>query len=71
LLTCVFSLLCVEVYKTIYDFHSEPRKYRFSPEAKSVYENFSDEIVTEMNRQLQEDIIVEDNMSKDRNIFVR
>ena len=59
------------MYKTFHDIHSKPCNYKFSTEAKKVYEDFSDEIVAEMNRQLEEDVIVEDNMSKDRKIFVR
>ena len=43
----------------------------FSDEARKVYVQFSDGIVDEMNKQLQEKIIIEDNMSKDRKIFVR
>jgi hypothetical protein len=61
----------VDVYKSIYQIHSEPRSYTFAPEAKVLYQEFSDEIVQQMNKQLQEDVIVEDNMSKDRKIFVR
>ena len=47
------------------------QKYVFSDEARNVYVQFSDGIVNEMNKQLQEKIIIEDNMSKDRKIFVR
>ena len=47
------------------------KKYVFSDEARKVYVNFSDGIVDEMNKQLQEKIIIEDNMSKDRKIFLR
>ena len=43
----------------------------FGTEARKVYERFADEIVTEMNRQLQEAVITENNMSKDRKIFIR
>ncbi len=61
----------LDVCKSIYQIHSQPYSYTFAPEAKVVYEKFSDEIVQQVNRQLQEDVIVEDNMSKDRKIFVR
>ena len=47
------------------------QKYVFSDEARNVYVRFSDGIVNEMNKRLQEKIIIEDNMSKDRKIFVR
>ena len=69
----IFAILfvCTDIYKTIYEIHSEPKKYTFGVQARKVYEAFSDDIVNEMNRQLQEDVIVEDNMSKDRKIFVR
>ena len=48
-----------------------PENMFFSDEARKVYVQFSDGIVDEMNKQLREKIIVEDNMSKDRKIFVR
>jgi hypothetical protein len=60
------------VYKEIFERHStESTVYKFSTKAKEVYQQFSDEIVTKMNKQLQEDIMVQDNMSKDRKIFIR
>ena len=62
----------LDVYKEIYQKHCElTTVYKFSAKAKEVYEQFSDEVVEQMNRQLQEDIIIKDNMSKDRKIFIR
>ena len=61
----------LEVYGKILAAHTMPRKYVFSDQARKVYVQFSDGIVDEMNKQLQEKIIVEDSMSKDRKIFVR
>ena len=48
-----------------------PCKYEFFVPAKEIYEIFSDEIVEEMNRQLAEDVVIQNNMSKDRKIFIR
>lgn len=60
------------MYKEIFEIHAtQSRVYKFSTKAKEVYEEFSDEIVTKMNKQLQEDIMIKDNMSKDRKIFIR
>ena len=60
------------MYKEIFKIHNTAGStYKFSTAAKEVYQRFSDEIVTKMNKQLQEDIMVKDNMSKDRKIFVR
>ena len=68
----VILVICVDVYQKIYEIHSKGScKYRFSEEARRVYEELSDNIVQEMNRQLEEDIILSDNMSKDRKIFIR
>ena len=62
------------MYKQIFKIHNTDNTarttYKFSTDAKEVYQKFSDEIVTKMNKQLQEDM-VKDNMSKDRKIFVR
>ena len=69
LLSICFLLL--EVYGKILAAHTMAQKYVFSDEARNVYVQFSDEIVNEMNKQLQEKIIIENNMSKDRKIFVR
>ena len=63
---------CLGVYKEIFEKHNaQCTIYTFSTKAKEVYQNFSDEIVIKMNKQLQEDIMVQDNMSKDRKIFIR
>ncbi len=43
----------------------------FNEESRNFYTKFSDDIVKEMNRQLEEDIILSDNPSKDRKIFIR
>jgi hypothetical protein len=63
--------LHLAVYKEIFDAHHTARSYRFSAEAREIYCSFSDEIVVNMNKQLEEDIIISDNMSKDRKIFIR
>jgi hypothetical protein len=66
-------LLITETYKAIFDYHERKPSciYKFSPEAKKIYEDFADRIVKEMNRQLKDEILIVNNMSKDRKIFVR
>jgi hypothetical protein len=60
------------VYKEIFVAHSSSNKvYKFSAEAQEVFESFSYEIVERMKKQLKEDVIVTDNMSKDRKLFIR
>ena len=60
------------MYKEIFVAHSSSNKvYKFSAEAQEVFESFSDEIVERMKKQLKEDVIVTDNMSKDRKLFIR
>ena len=57
--------------KKLFDKHRDhDTVYTFSKEASEVYRNFSHEIVTKMNKQLQEDIMVQD-MCKDGKIFIR
>ena len=58
--------------KEIFEKHKEHGTANtLSKKARGVYQNFSDEIVTKMNKQLQEDIMVQDNMSKDPWIFIK
>jgi hypothetical protein len=60
------------VYKEIFAAHSTSKKiYKFSADAQKVFQSFSDEIVERMKKQLKEDVIVTDNMSKDRKLFLR
>lgn len=66
-----FMSFNVDVYQQIFEAHTDPTNYKFSELARKIYEAFSDEIVEEMNEQLQEEIVVKNNMSKDRKIFIR
>jgi hypothetical protein len=50
--------------------YTSNKVYKFSAEAQEVFESFSDEIVERMKKQLKEDVIVTDNMSKDRKLFI-
>jgi hypothetical protein len=59
------------MYKTIYEQHDVPVTYMFDEEARQLYVEFSDMIVEEMNRQLKENVILADNLSKGRKIFLR
>ena len=60
------------MYKEIFVEHTTSKKvYRFSAEAQEVFKSFSDEIVERMKKQLKEDVIITDNMSKDRKLFLR
>lgn len=59
------------MYKSIYDQHLKDTTYTFDEEARSLYVQFSNNIVQEMNKQLEEQIILQDNLSKDRKIFLR
>ena len=55
----------VDVYKEIFKIHNTAGTiYKFSAAAKEVYQKFSNEIATKMNKQLQEGIMVKNNMSK-------
>ena len=60
------------MYKEIFLAHTASNKiYKFSAEAQKVFQSFSDDIVEQMKKQLKENVIVTDNMSKDRKIFIR
>ncbi len=61
------------MYKEIFLAHttSNIKIYKFSAEAQKVFQSFSDEIVERMKKQLKEEVIVTDNMSKDRKLFIR
>ena len=58
-------MFLVDVYKEIFKIHNTAGTiYKFSAAAKEVYQKFSNEIATKMNKQLQEGIMVKNNMSK-------
>ena len=57
------------MYKEIFLAHTTTKVYRFSAEAQEVFESLSDEIVECIQKQLKEDVIITDNMPKDRKLL--
>ena len=59
------------MYKTIYELHDVPVAYTFNEESPELYAQYSDAIVMEMNRQLEENIVLADYLSEGRKLFLK
>ena len=61
--------ILAEAYEAVYHAHQVKRQYSFHKESYAVYVAFSDSVVDNMNKQLEEGVTVDDNQSKDTKIF--
>jgi hypothetical protein len=61
----------LEIFQAIYDLYVDVCEYVFSNKAKRLYVEYSNKLSDMMNKQWNEAGVCTDNVSKDKNNFIR